>query len=291
MKQNQHIIPQVYLKQFGYQTINGIWKVPTVNIEQLELMNKINKKLIQKSNIKSLLTEVNLYDISSGDNRKMLEEFFQLAEDNYPKAIRELNSTGTLSLNNKEILIGFISLLLVRTIDYRKFLDLVIKRKDLTYLNGILENNKNRVEYILSLPKETAINYLTAFSGGYIYNCLKGFKLHIIKAIPEEKWVTTDNPVLVKCNSFEGIKVDFMGIDTKVICPITSEYLGYIDHKDSNIELYDGLDKLVENEINEVSRDIFEKIWCDITDKSRITKYLIVPIGASDKRIDVFMRS
>jgi len=78
-------------------------------------------------------------------------------------------------------------------------------------------------------------------------------------------------------------KLDFMGIDTKVICPITPDYLVYIDHKDSNNRLYDGLDKLVENEINVISKETFEKIWYDIFDRSRITKYLIAPTERKKK--------
>jgi hypothetical protein len=278
MKQDQHIIPQVYLKQFGYQTKDGVWKVPTFNTEELDLMNRIDKTLIRQSNIKSLLTEVNIYDLTIGDKEiKMLEDFFQLTEDNYPKAIEEINRPRNLSLNNKDILVGFVSLLFVRTMDYRRILDLAIKRKDLTYLNGVFNNNSKRVKYILNLPIETAINFLIAFSGGYISNCLQNFKLSIIKSIPEEKWATTDNPVLVKCKAFDRVKLDFMGIDTKLICPLTPDYLAYIDHKDSNIRIYEGLDELEENKINEVSRSTFEKIWYDLTDKSRITKYLIVP--------------
>lgn len=91
MNQKQHIIPQVYLRQFGYRDKGGIWKVPTFNIGEIPLMNKIDKTLIRQSKIKSLLREENIYDIPvSEENKRQLEEFFKLTEDYYPQVIEEI---------------------------------------------------------------------------------------------------------------------------------------------------------------------------------------------------------
>jgi uncharacterized protein DUF4238 len=280
MNQDQHIIPKIYLKQFGYQDRDGRWKVPTLNLHEIELMNRIDKTLIRQSNIKSLLTEVNIYDIPiSNDEKKLLEDFLQLTEDNFPKVIEELKNNEELTPNKKDMLVGFVSLLFVRTFDYRMILHQVIDQKDYAYLKAIFKGNTKRIENVLNMPKESAINFLIAFSGGYIYDCLQNFKVSIIKAIPDEKWATTDNPVLIKCKSNEKMQLDFMGIDTKVVCPLTPEYLAYIDHEDSKISIYENMDKLDKNKVNEVSKNTFEKIWHDVTDRSRITKYLIIPSG------------
>jgi len=68
--QKQHIIPQTYLKQFGYKDQQGRWKVPTFNIEEIPLMNKINKTLVRQSNIESLLREENVFDLSGKLEKK-----------------------------------------------------------------------------------------------------------------------------------------------------------------------------------------------------------------------------
>lgn len=278
MKQDQHIIPQVYLKQFGYQDENGIWKVPTYNIDEIKLMNKIDKTLIRQSNIKSLLQERNIYDIPTNDeNKSDLEGFLKLTEDNYPQIIEEIKMGNTLSIHNRKMLLGFISLLFVRTKDYRKILNAVIENKDYIYLNGILDGNKRRIETILTLPIESAINFLIAFSGGYIFKCLLNFKVSIIKTISTEKWSTTDNPVLAIVKTDDQNRFDFMGVNTKMMCPLSPDYLAYIDHKDSNIQLFPNFEKLVENRVNKIDNDTFEKIWYKLTDISRITKYLIAP--------------
>ena len=142
------------------------------------------------------------------------------------------------------MLLGFISLLFVRTKDYRMILNFVIENKDYPYLNGILEGNQKRIETVLNLPRKSAINFLTAFSGGYVYKCLQNFKVSIIKTISEEKWATTDNPVLVAGKADEEKRIDFMGIDTKMMCPLSPDFLAYIDHKDSSVQIYQGFENL-----------------------------------------------
>lgn len=278
MNQKQHIIPQVYLRQFGYTDKGGIWKVPTLNIGEITLMNKIDKTLIRQSKIKSLLREENIYDIPiSEKDKKQLENFFKLTEDNYPQVIEDIQNKGELSINKRDMLLGFISLLFVRTKDYRMILNHVIERKDYPYLNGILEGNQKRIEILLNLPRKSAVNFLIAFSGAYIYKSLQNFKVSIIKSIPEEKWATTDNPVLVASKAYEQKRIYFMGIDTKVMCPLSPNYLAYIDHKNSSVQIYRDFENLKENQLNEIEKDTFEKIWYHLTDISRITEYLILP--------------
>jgi hypothetical protein len=91
--QKQHIIPKVYLKQFGYVNKNGIWKVPIFKIEDISLMNKLDKTIVRQSNIESLLREQNIYDIPllNGEKR-ILENFFKLTEDNYQEIIDEIKN-------------------------------------------------------------------------------------------------------------------------------------------------------------------------------------------------------
>ena len=278
MNQKQHIIPQVYLRQFGYRGKGGIWKVPTFNIREIPLMNKIDKTLIRQSKIKNLLWEENIYDIPiNEESKKQLENFFKLAEDCYPQVIEEIKNKGILSANKRGMLLAFISLLFVRTKDYRLILNGVIEKKDYLYLNGILEGNKKRIETVLNLERKSAGNFLIAFSGGYVFKCLQEFKISIIKSVPGEKWATTDNPVLVKVKADKQKRIDFMGIDTKIMCPLSPDFLAYINHKDSLDAMYEGFDNLKENQLNEIAKDTFEKIWYELTHKSRVTEYLIFP--------------
>jgi hypothetical protein len=76
MDQKQHIIPQVYLREFGYQDMNSVWKVPVINIKKLDLMKRLDKVIISQSNVKSLLRETNKYDIPIIEDKRLLDRFF-----------------------------------------------------------------------------------------------------------------------------------------------------------------------------------------------------------------------
>lgn len=284
MNQKQHIIPQVYLRKFGYIDKNRTWKVPTFNIKEVPLMNRIDKTLIRQSNIESLLREINIYDIPIAEqDKRQLEDFFKLTEDNYPQIIEAIEIEKHLSIDIKDKLLGFISLLYARTKDFRAILNQIICKKDYTFISGILEGNEKRCETILNIPIKSAVNLLTAFSGGFIFKCLQNFRISLIEATPNEKWATTDNPVLMICKVDDQKKIDYMGLDTKIFCPLTPDILAYIDHKDSSIQLYDQFDKLEENKINKVSNKTFNDIWNKLTDLSRITEFLILPTERNRK--------
>lgn len=278
MNQKQHIVPQVYLKQFGYQDKHGRWKVPAVSVKDIELMNRLDKDIIKQSNIKSLLREVNYYDIPDFESNGLLEEFFQLPEDRYANVIHEIEQKGELPLKKKDMLFGFIAHLAVRTKKYTNMLEQILEDRDYSYLLGVLEGNHRRVDHLYAVQRKSALNLLTGLSGGYIYLRLQqDFRISIVATISDEKWATTDNPVLIKCGVNQHGIIDFMGIDTKLICPLSKDYLAYIDHPKSNINFYEGFDQLAENKVNSISTSAFEKVWMDVTDGSRITEYLILP--------------
>lgn len=276
LDQNQHIIPQTYLKQFGYKDNHGRWKVPTFNIEEIPLMNRISKTLVIQSNIESLLRAKNIYDISGiPGNEKQLEKTFKILEDNYPLIVTEIDNTKKISSESKQKLITFISFLFIRTSDFREIAEHIIRSKNRDYISAVIGDNQKRISNILSLPIKEAITYLIAFSGFYISRVLSHFKIVLIETIDIEKWATTDNPVLIQCKT-TGKVIDFLGIDTEILCPISKDYLVFIFHPDSNFS-QNKLRKLIPNQVNKISKKLYENIWYQLVDKSRVTKYIIVP--------------
>lgn len=276
--QKQHIIPKVYLKQFGYVNKNGTWKVPVFKIEDISLMNKIDKTIVRQSNIESLLREQNIYDIPllNGEKR-ILENFFKLTEDNYQEIINEIKNQSILSFEKKDRLLAFIALLYVRAKDFRQILGKALSDRDNTFLLGIMSDNIERVNLLYNIPKKSAINILSVFSGGYVYNALRNSRVFFINTISSEKWATTDNPVMVKFKIGVKRNVDFFGVDTKLLCPLSKDYLAYIDYKESKMRVYPEFDSLMENKVSNISENTFEIIWKELTDKIRITEFLILP--------------
>jgi hypothetical protein len=241
-------------------------------------MNKLDKTIVRQSNIESLLREQNIYDIPllNGEKR-ILENFFKLTEDNYQEIIDEIKNQSILSFEKKDKLIAFIALLYVRAKDFRQILGKALNDRDNTLLLGIMNGNTERVNSLYNIPKKSAINLLTAFSGGYVYNALRNSRVFFINAISGEKWATTDNPVMVKFKISVNRNVDFFGIDTKLLCPLSQDYLAYVDYEDSKMSIYPEFDSLKENKVNNISENIFEIIWKELTEKNRIAEFLILP--------------
>lgn len=284
MKQKQHIIPQVYLKQFGYQNSNGIWKIPTFDVGKIPIMNKIRKTLFDHLPIKSLLQEVNRFDIPDiPDNPKIVENIFQITETNYPRIIKDLTINHSLSFESKSMLLEFIAFLFVRTNDFRLIINSAIENNDEVFLNIITEGNTKNKNNILALSRDSAINVITVYSGYFIYTRLKHFKLYIIKALDTEKWPTTDNPVLIISKMNEKKHIDFMGIDTKVLFPISPSFLAFAEHPTSNISSYINSTTLIENQINTINYDTFTNLLNLLTHESRITKYMFHQDGQSQQ--------
>lgn len=67
-----------------------------------------------------------------------------------------------------------------------------------------------------------------------------------------------------------------MGIDTEILCPISQDYLVFIFHPKSDFS-QNILRNLNHNEVNNISSDLYERIWYNLVDQSRVTKYIIVP--------------
>ncbi len=274
--QNQHIIPQVYLKQFGYQDKDSRWKVPTFDVNEIPLMNEIDKTLVRQSNIKSLLQEQNIYNLSiKAGNERKLEETFSMLENEYPLIINEIKSKKQILPDSKVKLTWFISFLFIRTSDFRKIARNVIESRNTTFLLAVFQGNTKRMNNLFKFPLDEAINYLIAFSGFYISKALAPFEVVLIETIENEKWVTTDNPVYVKCKA-TGNKIDFFGVDTEIVCPLSMDYLAFFFNPRSSF-LNSELRDLKTNIVNKISVSLYEKIWKSLVNRDREIRYLILP--------------
>ncbi len=222
------------------------------------------------------MQEVNIYDIPEAqEDPRMLEMFLKLTEDEYTSIIEELKNDNSLSMNGKAKLLGFVSLMFSRTHDFKAILTNMIQNKNLDFINHLLENKMDRLKYIRSLPVESAVNFLIAFSGGYLYNALTYFNVTLIKSKPDERWATTDNPVSIKCH-VENSRIEFMDENTKLYFPISPDYLACFYHPATNIK-DSGFELLNTNSVNEITPENFNKTWLAITHRDRITKYMIIP--------------
>src|SRR3569833_45143 len=141
--QDQHKIPQVYLKKFGYLNDNNHWKVSVLSRAE---------NFSREKSIGSFTIEANVFDIDSDDPRivRMFERLNGDLENQYNSIINDLDHYGTLSDNSYAYLLQLIGNLIVRS-DYWKetVSDILNTDAKETFLNIIIGHHcKNKEEFI-----------------------------------------------------------------------------------------------------------------------------------------------
>ena len=107
MKQDQHKIPQVYLKKFGYQTESNQWKISA---------RKFGEGFTRQKSIKSFTTSTNIFDIDSDDDlvTRIFEELNCDLETYYNDLLDDLKSNQSLNEKSQAYLVQLIANLIVK---------------------------------------------------------------------------------------------------------------------------------------------------------------------------------
>src|SRR5690554_3359992 len=105
--QNQHKLPQVYMREFGYK-FKTQWKVSVM---------KVGEKFIRQKSIESFLCETNIFKIRN--SYESLENIFEglngMIENEYLNLINDLESQKKFSEKSCFLLLQIIPNLLCRT--------------------------------------------------------------------------------------------------------------------------------------------------------------------------------
>jgi len=230
-RQTQHIISQVYLKQFGFKDNTGknwisVWE--------------LGSEYTDNKSIKSFLAEENIFDLPFKNlkERRKFEELNGDIETYYPKIISDLNNGQKLSEKSKANLISIIINLLCRTKSFRNQIDFLLQSDKRDYfLNEITNYHgpfRNQLKHSLTRFRLDDQVNLVLFSVWY-YFCKKltssNFDYVILKDFSNRGWITSDNPVVIKDNINE---VTLLAQETEIFFPISPKYLFYLDHMDYN---------------------------------------------------------
>jgi len=247
--QNQHKLPQVYMKQFGYQT-KGHSKISVM---------KVGEKFTRQKSIESFLSETNIFDIKS-DKPKIVRIFEKLNgefENEYLKIIRELNENKKLSNKSYSILLQFIPNLIARSQPTR---ELVIKlmQSDVKE-NFLMMICSHKVKNIKELHEQdffkiiaknpvtdSTVNRALLFFTDYLFNRTGHYDIVIIESQDGKPWFTSDNPVIFE-NKMH--KFEIMGIDSEIYFPLNPKYLIYLHFRESK-DKKNTLRKLEKNKVH-----------------------------------------
>lgn len=237
-KQDQHKLPQVYLKQFGYQH-GDKWYV--------SVFQKGDNFTRQKS-IKSFTAETNVFDIESEDDRftRVFESMNGDLENLYHEMLNELSKNDKVSDKCWEIIVQLTPNIMVRSDFWRDFVTGILETEHKeTFLDITLSVHTKSKEELTELKKkyfykviskeeitQTIINRILIHFMNYFFHHLKRFDLVILKAPEGKGFFSSDNPVNFKPNQEEG-KLGMFSKDTEVFFPLSDRFLAYFYHKNS----------------------------------------------------------
>ncbi len=231
--QNQHIIPQVYLKQFGY-VLNNQYKVSVL---------KIGEKFTRQKSIKSFLAQTNIFDIKS-DNPEIGRLFESLncdIENVYLEIINDLETENKLSEKSQAILLQLIPNFIARSNEWRSNL-LFLLNSDAkeNVLKMICAHRAESLEELIQKdfyrvmadnPSDDIINRALLFFQEYLLRRIGNYEIVILKSQEGKPWFTTDNPIVLENRTR---KFEFMTKESEVYFPLNPDYLIYLHFKDSD---------------------------------------------------------
>ncbi|WP_426672019.1 DUF4238 domain-containing protein [Mucilaginibacter sp. McL0603] len=234
--QDQHKIPQVYLKKFGYLNDNNQWKVSVLSRTE---------NFSREKSIGSFTIAANVFDIDSDDPRiiRMFEKLNGELENEYNTIIAELQNAGTLSDNSYAYLLQLIGNLIVRSDYWRETIsDLLNTDARETFLTVIIAHHTKRYDELMEFKKQDffqvmlhspvndIINKALLFFLDHLMERLWHFEIVIIQSQDVKPWWTSTNPVVVHNRT---AKFEFFGKDSEIYFPLSPTYLAYLHYPGS----------------------------------------------------------
>ncbi|WP_457126286.1 DUF4238 domain-containing protein [Mucilaginibacter sp. HD30] len=240
---DQHLISQVYLKQFGYQDKNAQWRVAVLEKSKFHLMSKNNKRWIAHKSVGSLLARNDFFDFDGpkGDPFvRIIESANSEVETRLPELYQELAARGPLSNKGESILAHFASNLFVRTSYFDAWLaDIISVGGFQRLLDECLwyhaDADQVMFKKMMNHPdfesRKNQTNMLRFLFWDYFLHRLGNFQYYILEPYPGKFWITCDNPVVVLNHVNEFSVIAF---ETEIVFPINSQKLVLFKMERSN---------------------------------------------------------
>lgn len=277
-KQNQHRISQVYLKEFGYKTSGGQWKISSLEVDKFQLMREKNKLFFSQKSIESVTAVNNIFDlIDENINSSLFEDLNGKIETWYPQIINDIRTNSRLSEFNEGILIQYISNILCRVESFRQLIRMHMNSNNREYfLRSMCAFQKDKGIMFLtklnSLSVEAQINPVCFMVMDHIMNKLFSFNYILIKEYANRGWITSDNPVVLDNNISEN---SIFSINTELYFPLSKDYCVFFSHSNANRKksvLRDFRSKSIIDATEEIQEMIYDKI------KTNADKFIFFPV-------------
>lgn len=234
--QDQHKIPQVYLRKFGY-----------VDPHQRERISVIHKdeKYTRQKNIESFYAPTNIFDIKSDDPRipRMFEQLNCDLENEYNNIVGELEASGTLSNKSYAYLLQLIANLIVRSDFWREWVLGMLEHQDKeNFLQVVLGhhckdsnefmNIKNQPFFriLADSPPIDVVNRVLIYFIDHLMLRLWHYEITFIQSQADKPWFTSTNPVVV--HNRTG-RFEIFAKESEIYFPLSPSFLAYAHYKGS----------------------------------------------------------
>lgn len=252
--QGQHKVPQVYLKQFGYNN-NG---------EHLLSVYKVGNKKSENIRIYDFTKETNIFDLTQFTEFEAIRSFENLngeIENYYRTIVNNLKNQKRLPKKDKHYLIHFVANILCRTDPFRTYIEKLLyfpntREKLIQEISIFTENSEDIKKALNTFKVEYQLNLALLYVMEHLVNVMKHFKTVIIKGAPKKGCLTTDSPVYLDKYENEG---SIINQDTEIYMPISKDFCLFMFHENSNFKT-NPLRKLRINKINLISDVHFEEM-------------------------------
>lgn len=234
--QDQHKIPQVYLKKFGYIDKNSQWKISVISRDE---------KFTRQKSIKSFFAVTNIFDIISDDPRipRMFEQLNCDLETEYNNIILELETKGSLSNKSNKHLIQLIANFIVRSDYWRELILEILKSEEKeNFLVVILGHHcKNFLEFqnikqqpffriLADSEPEDSINRVLIYFIDHLLMRLWYYDITFIQSQDNKPWFTSTNPIVVHNRTKQ---LEILDNESELYFPLTPKLLAYVHFKGS----------------------------------------------------------
>lgn len=279
--QSQHIVPQVYLKQFGYELKGNVW---WVSIAEKGKLVTTNIKIVD------FLNETNVFDFPYEDinDKRHFEYKSNILESRYRTIISNLIYQKRLTDKDRDVLSHFVPNLLCRTAPFRNFIyDVLIDNKKLEYFIKeitMFVGDYNEIKEIFDiLPNELKLNFAIGPLMNHLVRVFRNFNKIIVKDYNNIGWCTTDNSVVFDRKGFFDYIIP---IEAEIHLPLSKDFCLIMYHNSMTNLKKDNLNYLSfsETRINHITLDFFEEINFKIA--NNMNKYLIFPCQIDKTDLD-----
>ncbi|WP_235299758.1 DUF4238 domain-containing protein [Portibacter marinus] len=198
---NQHLIPQVYLKQFGFKkqfTKGKKWFVSVKNLETKKWEDREIKKFLAENHAFTLENYKEIHELI------IEKDLNSRIEARIPKVIKQLQD-GELTENIQLAIAETTANLLCRTKALRNWLKGWLKRDDfrdffdiIVEFEGLSDDEKDSIfNSYISMSQKDAVNSLMVAYMNHTSKQLRSASIEVLKGSNEAQYFTSDNPVVL----------------------------------------------------------------------------------------------